>query len=295
MVDILLILFMALCHALQTLFSRLFNRDCQCDAKASPLVFAVLFGGAIGLFTFASGGFAFAPSALTVWLGLCNAAVLLLFNLSQISAAARGSYAVMTISMLFGGILIPMIVSAVKLGQTLGILQIAAVLLMLAAFVFLNAKGINGKKNQRGFWISCLLLGISNGAYGAVNTLQANLLAGGERTEMILISYLGSAVLAFILLAVQCRRDVFRVFCVGKRSGLWGLCCFAIATLAVNLMLFVLSRCNTTVATTLDNGGVLIFSAIFAMVIFHERQNKLQWIGLLCALTSIVMLSIAGA
>ncbi len=293
--EILLIFIMAVGHALQVLFARLFNRDCKSDAKASPLVFVVLFGGAIGLITFAIGGFAFSPSKSTVIFGFTNAVILLIFNLSQISAAAKGSYAIMSISMLFGGILIPMIVSSLILDQTLRVWQIGAVVLMLVAFILLNANGLGGTKNQPGFWISCLLFGLSNGAFASVSSLQANAMQGEDRVEMIVISYFASAVLALIILAVQRRGETLRDFRIGKRSCLWALCCFSAAAVAVNLLLFVLSRANTTVTMTIDNGVILFLSVVFALVIFGEQPSKLQYAGLACALVSILTLSLAGA
>ena len=290
--DIFLIFIMGLCHALQSLFARLFNRDTAGNAAATPTVFAILFGASIGTLTFAVGGFTFSASPMTVLLGACNAVIVVIFNLSLISATARGSYAIAMIAMLFGGILIPSAVSVIAFDQTLTVRQIVATLIMLIAFVLLNAKGKTGQKSQKGFWIACLLLGLSNGAFGACLTVQANAMKGAERVEMILLSYLGSALLAFLILLIKRRGAAFGDFRVGKRSAVWGLLCFAVATVAVNLMLFVLSRVNTTVTTAMDNGLVLVFSALFALLLFKEKPSKLQYVGLGFALASILAFSI---
>ena len=142
---------MALCHSLQSLFARLFNRDGTGNADAAPIVFAVLFGASIGVLTFAVGGFAFSASPMTLLLGLCNAIAVVIFNLSLIRATARGSYAIAMIAMLFGGILIPTAVAVIVFDQTLTVRQIVATLIMLIAFVLLNLNGTMGEKPRKGF------------------------------------------------------------------------------------------------------------------------------------------------
>ena len=47
---------------------------------------------------------------------------------------------------------------------------------------------------------------------------------------------------------------------------------------------------NTTVVNTVDNGGVLLLSALFAFIFFGERPSKLQYCGLAAALVSIILL-----
>ena len=289
--DIFLIFIMAVCHSLQTLFARLFNRDCKSDPKAASTVFTVLFGASISVLTFAIGGFSFSASKTTILLGVCNAATLIAFNVSLFRATERGSYAISMISMLFGGILIPMVVSILAFQQTLTPLQIAATVIMLVAFVLLNLNGTMGQKPRKGFWPACILLGLSNGAFGALLTVQANVMQGAERVEMILISYLSSALFSLILLFIKRKKDAPRDFCVGKRSALWGIVCFAAATVAVNLLLFVLARVNTTVTTAMDNGLILVFSTLFALFLFGEKPSKPQYAGLVCALAGILAFS----
>ena len=189
---ILLLAVMVLCYAFQALFCKFYSQKCTGDTAVISLIFAVIFGCFIGTATLALGGFTFSPSPLTLAFGLLNAAVLVVFHLSQIGAAARGSYAIMNLCMLFGGIIVPMIVSAIKLGQHLSTLQIIAVVLMFVAFILLNCQGVSLGGTKKGYWFMCAALALSNGTYGAFMSLQAGLLDGAERTEMIAVSYICS-------------------------------------------------------------------------------------------------------
>ena len=64
------------------------------------------------------------------------------------------------------------------------------------------------------------------------------------------------------------------------------------STLAVNLLMQVMKNVNVTVLSVVNNGGVLVLSAVFAFTIFKEKMEKHTLIGILMACASIVMLSI---
>ncbi len=283
---------MILCYSLQSLFAKLFAMNYEGDSSTSSLVFAVIFGLFIAAATLAANGAGFHPSALTVGFAVLNAVMLILYHLSQIGASVRGSYAILTLCMLFGGIIIPMIVSMITLDQRLTGLQIIAVVIMLGAFVLLNAQGASLGGTKPGYWFYCVLLALSNGCYGAVLSVQSGLMEGAERTEMISLSYFCSAVFAFLVLAVRRRKKALSDFKMKPKAALCALGCGTVATVAVNLLLYLLSRMNTTVINTLDNGGVLVCSTLFAYFLFGERPTRLQTCGLAAALCSIVMLSL---
>lgn len=298
---ILLLAVMVLCYAFQALFCKFYSQKCTGDTAVISLIFAVIFGCFIRTATLALGGFTFSPSPLTLAFGLLNAAVLVVFHLSQIGAAARGSYAIMNLCMLFGGIIVPMIVSAIKLGQHLSTLQIIAVVLMFVAFILLNCQGVSLGGTKKGYWFMCAALALSNGTYGAFMSLQAGLLDGAERTEMIAVSYIGSALLAAAaaaILGLRVKRDrknpdvkdappTLHISCAAVG---WAIACCIVATAAANILLYLLSKMNTTVVNTVDNGGVLLLSALFAFIFFGERPSKLQYCGLAAALVSIILL-----
>ena len=86
---------------LQSLFSRLYSdRYPRATGMASALAYAVFYGAFIGLATLALEGFAFAASPATWILGVANALVLSLYNLSLLQAGICGGYAALMISLL---------------------------------------------------------------------------------------------------------------------------------------------------------------------------------------------------
>lgn len=287
---------MVLCYALQSLFEKLYAANCKGDSGGASLRFAVIFGVFIGIATLAAGcvsagGFSFAPSRATMICAIGVAVMLVIFHLTQIGATARGSYAIANLCMLFGGILIPMVVSMIQMGQRLSVLQIIAVVMMCAAFVLLNCQGMSLKGAKKGFWFFCIALGVANGVFGALLALQADF-APGERTEMLTVGYLTSAVLALLVLLFRKVRGKGKGdLHMTRRAMLFALGCCVVATVAVNILSYLLARMNVTVVNTVDNGGVLILAALFGLIIFHEKLTKLQFCGLGVALASVILLS----
>jgi multidrug transporter EmrE-like cation transporter len=70
--------------------------------------------------------------------------------------------------------------------------------------------------------------------------------------------------------------------------------CFAIvcATIAVHLVLYVLTLVDATVLYTIDNGGVLVLSVLYSRILFKEKLSAAQVVGIALAAISIVMLSL---
>lgn len=284
---------MILCYTLQGLFSKLFADHYKKDSSTASLVFAMIFGAFISIATLVIDGGSLSPSVLTICFAVINGAMLVGYHMAHIGASMRGSYAIMSLCKLFGGIIVPMIVSMITLNQRLTGGQIVAVIIMLISFVLLNIQGASLVGTKKGYWLCCILLALSNGCYGSVLSLQSGVMAGAERTEMICLSYACSAVLAFLVLGLRRGKAVLSDFRMNTKAAGCAFGCGVVATLAVNLLLYLLSRGNTTVLNTLNNGGVLVCSSLFAVILFGEKLTKLQIVGLLMALCSIVMLSLS--
>lgn len=295
---ILLVSIMVLCYTCQSLFTRLFSANYQGkDATLSSPVFAVCFGGFIGLATLLISGFSFAPAWPTVLFGLLNAAMLILYNTSLIEAGNRGSYSFLMIANLFGGIIVPLFVRVIFYGATLNSLQIIAVILMLISFVVMNARSLSLKGAGGSYYIWCALLFLANGLYSTIMDIQpqtmSNMGLPAQRTEMIAISYLG---MALVSLAIEWmkggKKRIVTGFSMGKKSALFALSCGIVATLASNLLLTLVTQVPSTILYTIDNGGVLVLSILCSFVIFKEKPTWEQVLGMVMAVASIIMISL---
>lgn len=278
---------------LQSLFSRLYSdRYPRATGMASALAYAVFYGAFIGLATLALEGFAFAASSATWILGVANALVLSLYNLSLLQAGISGGYAAMMVSLLSGGILVPAVSNAVFLGQALGAAQLAGIALLLLAIVLMNLRGLSVAGQSRKFYLWCALLFLSNGLYGALLSAQAQLAAGAQRGEMISITYLGSALACAALLFFRAPREFCPAFHMGGRAALCALGGGVSATIASNLLLFLMHAMNSTVVNTVCNGGVLVVSTLLSAAMLHEKLTRPAVLGMVVACAGIVLMGL---
>jgi len=296
MVLIGLVLLMILFFSFQALFTRLYSANyAGPDAGKASSVFSVCYGVFIAAASFLLGGMTFAPSWQTVLLGLLNACMLILYNRSMIEAGNRGSYSFLMIASLFGSILVPTAVGTLFLGETLSGLQVAAMGLMLVSLVLMNVRTISFKGASGSYYIWCIVLFLTNGFYGAINNLQTQVMDGAQRTEMLTILYLCSALAVLAAEAFRGQgKQLMQGFRMGGKSALCLLITCISATAAANLLLYILTQMDSSILYTIDGGGVLVLSILYSLLLFKEKPNREQIIGMVIAVISIVLINLPG-
>ena len=290
----LLVALMVLLYSFQSLFTRLYSAHYQGpDQTQATAVFSICYGLFIALATLIAGGFTFAPGWQTWLLGLLNAGMLLMYNRSMIEAGNRGSYSFLMVADMFGGILVPMAVGVLLLGERLSQLQGVAVILMLISLVLMNARGISFKGSSGTYYLWCALLFLANGLYGTIMNLQAEVMNGAQRTEMLTILFAASALGAALPELLRGHGAQLRQgFRMGRKALIFLLICCASATGAANLLLFILARMDSSILYTMDSGAVLVLSMLYALVLFRERPKPEQVLGMVTAVVSIVLINI---
>lgn len=287
------LLFLTLLFSLQSLFCKLYaGHTTQTDHAVVPVVFSVFYGVFTALATFCFAGFRFSPSAQTLWIGILNGAMLFLYNFSLIRASDQGSYAFTLISALFGGVILPMFASAVLWHERLTLLQWIGTAITLISFWVINADSISLKGAGRSFFFWCLCLFLANGLYSVLMAAQQRALAGMQRSEMIIVTFAVSALIAFVYLAVTKRRETGLAFRTGRKGGLFAVLSCIIATAATNLYVYLLSHINLSVLSAVNNGGTLILSVFYAFLLFHEKPSSIRIAGMALSLIGIILLSI---
>ncbi len=285
---------MVVLYSLQSLFTRLYSKYYRgSDASAAVPVFSLCYGLIIALCSWVSAGFGFAPSPATWLFGALNAVILMVYNLSMIQGGRAGSYSALMLCSLSGGILVPLISGWLFLNEKLSALQLGAVALMLVSIALLNSKDFSLKGASGRFLGWCALLFFSNGLYGVVLALQARRLDGAERSEMLVILFALSALLSLAGELVSGKgRRLCQGFAMGWRSLVSLLLCCASAFVAASLALRLLTLVPSGLLYTVDNGGVLVLSFLYAVLLFHEKPQKRETAGIALAVVSIILISL---
>ena len=261
---------LALLFSFQSLFCRLYASS---RSGEGAVQFSVFYAAFVGFSTLAVNLFAYAPSGITLLLGLINAMVLLTYNIAMVRCSSLGSYAFMMVCSLSGGILVPMLYDALYLGYVFSPLQLTAIALILIAFVLMNLEGFAEKKNMR-YLIWCAILFAANGLYGVVTT------------------FLGMALMTSAFQLLVARKGFLRGFQMSRQAALYLLLSALSATLAVNLLMILMKSVNITLLSVMDNGGVLVLSALYAFTLFKEKPKPSGMLGLLLVGVGVIMLSI---
>lgn len=290
MLSILLITLLILLYSFQTLFCKLYADNYPGKHELSTPVFCLLESIAIAVISFGFAGFKFEMSPITLILGIANGIVLFVYNTSVIGAGDRGSYAFMNVAMLFGGILIPMIYSTVMGDSALTLPKYIAIGTMLFACLLMNIESIKLSGTKFSYYIFCLLLFLSNGAYGTLLKIQSSA-NENQSQEMVIITYAIMGVIAFIQLFAKEKKDTLKAFKFNAKSLIFLLLCLLSAGFAINMLVILIPLIDVAVLYTVDNGGVLMLSAIYSMLFFKEKPSLPKIIGIIIAVISLVVLS----
>ena len=289
---VLLLGILTLLHSFQTLFCTLYTSRYSGRAELASPVFCILQSIVIALFTWIVGGFPTQAAPLTILFGVLNALMLFGFNTSLMKAGTLGSYAFMNMMLLFGGILVPVVYSALFVeGETLGKWQLIAIEVMLLAFALMNIKEIRLKGTKPIYYVYCLLLFLCNGFYGTLLKMQS-VHYEEQKDAMVVISYALMGVIALIQLGVKEKGRTFQAFSMGKKAVLPLILSLVSSSLAINVLTRVIPLADAATLFTVDNGGVLILAALYSFVIFKEKPNISKILAMSLAIVSILIFSV---
>lgn len=289
MTSTLLIIALVLLYSLQTLFCKFYSDNYTGKRELSSPVLCVTQSIAIALLSLAFAGFSFKISLISFVFGALNAAVLFGYNTSLIKAGERGSYAFMNMMMLFGGIFVPLVYVSISTGEFPSIVECIAILTMIGACVLMNIENIKLGGAKLSYYVFCLLLFIFNGLYGTLLKAQEQYNAQ-ESQEMVIISYGLMGVIALVQLLAKEKKDTLSAFRFNKKCGLFLVLFLIISGLAVNVLVLLLGYLNAAVLYTVDNGGVMMLSALYSITLFKEKATPLKIIGIIIAVVSLCVL-----
>ncbi len=300
-----LLTILILLYVFQNFFCTRYASATKTTENLSSFIYTFYLGIFLAIATFCYNSFKFSASLLTVGLALTAAVMLVCYYLGMVTASRIGSFMMLMIFMLFGGILVPAVVDCIITRTMLTPKQLIGVILMLIAIVLYNVefkpknaeKAEEAPKQSRALKIKCylyyILLFVSNGAYGAIIAAQQRLEGGSHEKEMLILTYIFAALLCIIAaFFMKDRKKMSSELAIGKKAALMFLIAATSATLAVNLLQVVLKKFPPTVVYTIDNGGNIFFAALLSYLFFKEKFTLNKIIGTVIIFTSIIMLCV---
>ena len=272
----------------QSVFCRLYTSSRRGEgAEHYTLLYCLL----AGLGSLALNGFSYAPSGLTVLLGLLGALSLYLYNIALVKASSLGSFAFLMVGNLVGGTAMPIAYDVIFLGNHPTPLQWAAIGVILVSFVLMNLEGLKEKKNRR-YLLWVLLLFLANGVYMTLMGIQQSSMNYTQRPEMLVTTYLGAALLVGISQWAIHPRSFSEGFRMPRAAWLYLVLAAACCIAGSNLTLALMNPFGITTVNVVDHGGVLVCSALVAWVLFKEKASPAKIAGLVLAGIGLIALVI---
>lgn len=283
-----------LCYVCQGLSGKLYaaNFDGQ-ESDATP-VYSTLYGLVVGLGVWAVAlGFRLNASVPTWGLGVLNGVVLFIYNLAIINASRTGPFGFQSIFRLFGAVVGPVVFALVFWGEALSVMRWIGVALMLVSFVLINADGMVLRDVKKGYigWVA--LLFIVNGAFSVLMAAQQRAMTNAEGNEMIVITFLSSALISLLWLTSRRRGATLRAFRMCPKAWASALGASVAAALAAVQLMILIGRVESlSVFYTIENGMVLVLTVVFSAILFKEKISRSAVIGIVLAVGSLAMLSL---
>ena len=295
-----LIAFIVLLYTFQSFVCKKYSDNYPGDPETTSPIFTIVSGLIVALVSFAVSGFSFSAGWTTVLLGLLNGIALYGYNMSLIKASQSGSYSVLMVYNIAGGIIIPSLIAVAFFDDTLTWIQIVSVLAIFAAVYMISVKkdGASAEasssetKGSKLFPVFCLLLAICNGAYGSLLDAQQRLVETSEREEMIALTFISAVLLSAITLGVQKKKAFISSFKQTKISLIFLITCSLIVATAVNLLVYLIPLVNITVLYTFDCAGVMLLSVLLSCIFFKEKLSVTNIIGCVIMAAAFVCLSV---
>ena len=301
MLEIIIIALVIFLYTAQSLFTRMYTDHYPGDKSLTTPVFAVVCGIIVTVISFLFSGFSYSCGWLTVLLGLVNAGILYGYDAFIIKASATGPYSILMTFSLTGGIVIPAVVCWIIGYESFSWVQLISIFVIFGSVMMISKKEEDAenkeefKKHRTFFLIICTLLGIANGLYGVLLTLQQEITGAAEKEEMIAVTFVGAAIISLVQLIVKEKKNSLQAFKQNKKSLIFLLLTALVSALAINALVIALAfGIDSTLVYTFDNAGVLLLSAIASAVFFKEKLSKINIIGCIIMSIGLICMSQAG-
>lgn len=284
--------------AFQGITTKFFSDNYPGRKSNSSTVFSVLVGILVSLAVIASGIIRTEGFTLTViLLGILRSLTVLIYTFSLMTASAKGPYSQLTIFSMCGSILIPLFTD-IAFGKHIASFKYLAMAAMILSFFLICRPSGEEEKIQKGFYVACMGIFISNGFYGAITPIATYLEGDNMGHEIIISTYVSSAVISFFILLFREKKDVCKAFVLNRKSTLHALLTSAIIAVTSILGIVALTGfgdvkgIDGALNMTLLCGGVTVCSELLSKFMLKESFTVVKWCGIALATASIVVLTL---
>lgn len=234
-----------------------------------------------------------APSAFTVLLGIAFGATVAIQGIANLAALGCGPMSFTTVIVSFST-LISALSGVLFFDESIVWAQIVGIVLMLASFVLAVKPDRSGKRVSLKWILLSLLAFAANGGIGIMQKVHQSSVYKSELNAFLVIAFLSSALICAGCAIPFGKRSVKPAEKVPARLGWQMPAVMLISGVCVALNhqfnLYLSGVMDSAVFFPIVNGGGLVLTTVAAVLLFKEKLTKLQWLGVVLGIVSVVFL-----
>ncbi|HEY0680588.1 MAG TPA: hypothetical protein VGD17_20050 [Chitinophagaceae bacterium] len=229
------------------------------------------------------------------WACLMGGVFIGLFNIIGLTTRKMGVAVASVANKL--SLVIPFVFSVILYSEKVTWLKITGIVLALAAVVLTCFPKRNEKEtietNKRGGWLYILpaVLFIGSGLLDTmIKYVEQGFLNDTNKNEYLISAFSVAAAIGVIILLIKTITGTTKLSYKGVLAGLMiGIPnYFSIWCLVQVLRLYA---GNSTAIIPINNMGIVLFSAVMAMILFRERLSAINWVGIVLAVGAIALIA----
>lgn len=238
---------------------------------------------------FAVSGFQVELSWFSLVMAFLTSFCTLAYAVLGFSVMKAGNMALYTLFLMSGGMILPYIFGVVFLEETLSVWRVLGLLLILGAVILSNK---SDRPVSKHVLVLCIAVFVLNGFVSICSKCHqvATRYPTVENTDFVIYTGLAKCIMSFVALQF-CKRERPVLSFAKKSSILLAVGSAVLSGIAYSFQLIGAKELPATVLYPMVTGGVIIFSALIARMLFKEKPTKAQVISIvLCFIGTLLFL-----
>ena len=228
-------------------------------------------------------------SLFTVLLGSLFGIVTVAQTVFNLKALEAGPMSYTTVICSFSTI-ISALSGAVFFEESLGASHIIGMIMMIGSFLMAVNKQPGQKTASIRWLVYCIITFVCTGGIGIMQKVHQSSVYKEELNGFLIIAFAVSAIasIPLLLTAPKGQKTV-------DSGTMWLLAgCLVLGGISIALNnkwnLYLSGVMDSAVFFPIVNGGGLVLNALAAVAVFREKPTKLQWLGILLGIASVIFL-----
>ena len=217
------------------------------------------------------------------------AAIVVSLQTISITAMRVGAMSTTSICVMYG-MIIPSVAGPIFWNETIGLLQIAGIILMIVSLWFIKGKAPTEKEKLTKTWTVLAILAFAfSGMAGVMEKIHQSTPAKAEKLPFVFVAC--AAMFAFSIVSRLITRRKGEQILIKSTLPIAALSGIVIGLYStVNLILS--GKLDSMIYYPIANGGAMLLTVLVSVIIFKERFDKKRMIGTILGLLGILCLSI---